>query len=329
MRGELLYDLYSHDDSIPASLQKLLIEQQLELPGACNDILAQIFSCSTEPKVGSEILPYTDRLTYAAQLGLKTMPGQFHVNTFPFGARTPDVFSEFIGICSGETTVLHALNAVMSYCESVQGSLPPDDEKTVILLSDKWDGPRFQHDFEFPFLNFALTQNILFVFLLVTDYGVTRIPFLARNHMELQRIRTKQYTIETEHPSIAALAALKRQSPCYLERHSGTWERLTDTIRFEFDFRRNRCIITGIEAEPQIKRIPPSAARRFALTTYHFMQNIPDKYCNHPVKDAGFYRAEVFGSYFEWGMTHSNMMDDPWRKISNAFHVLISSLKES
>ena len=62
MRGELLYDLYRHDDSIPASLQKLLIEQQLELPGACNDILAQIFSCSTEPKVGSEILPYTDRL---------------------------------------------------------------------------------------------------------------------------------------------------------------------------------------------------------------------------------------------------------------------------
>lgn len=328
MRGELLYDLYRHDDSIPASLQKLLIEQQLELPGACNDILAQIFSCSTEPKVGSEILPYTDRLTYAAQLGLKTMPGQFHVNTFPFGARTPDVFSEFIGICSGETTILHALNAVMSYCESVQGSLPPDDEKTVTLLSDKWDGPRFQHDFEFPFLNFALTQNILFVFLLVTDYGVTRIPFLARNHMELQRIRTKQYTIETEHPSIAALAALKRQSPCYLERHSGTWERLTDTIRFEFDFRRHRCIITGIEAEPQIKRIPPSAARRFALTTYHFMQNIPDKYYNHPVKDAGFYRAEVFGSYFEWGMTHLNMMDDPWRKISNAFHVLISSLKE-
>ena len=58
------------------------------------------------------------------------------------------------------------------------------------------------------------------------------------------------------------------------------------------------------------------------------MQNVPDKYCDHLVKDAGYYRAEVFGSYFEWGMAYSNMMNDPWRKISNAFHILISSLKE-
>lgn len=188
MRGELLYDLYSHDDSIPASLQKLLIEQQLELPGACNDILAQIFSYSVEPRVGSEILPYTDRLTYAAQLGLETVPGQFQVNTFPFGARTPDTFSEFIGICSGETTALHALNAIMSYCESVQKSLPPDDAKTVILLSDKWDGPRFQHDFEFPFLNFALTQNILFVFLLVIASAIIVWNLPLRSFLRLLRV---------------------------------------------------------------------------------------------------------------------------------------------
>lgn len=326
MREELLRDLYSHDDGIPSSLRDLMRTQHLELPGNSISILAQIFSHGSGAEENGRFQPYTDRLVAASQIGLKDVPEAFPINTFPFGARTADVFPEFVGACVGETTMLQALNAIDCYCKLAAENFPSDDLKTVILLTDKWENSRFQRDFEFCFLNYALQQNILFVFLLVTDYGVTRIPFLAANELELQELRRRGYSVETEHPGVAALEMLRQYSPCYFERQRGTWEQ-SGATRFEFDFRKNRCTISdGLSSESQVKRILPSAARRFAMSVHEFMQNSHSTYSNCTAKDAGCYRAEVFGAYFEWSI--GSALDESCRKIFNAFRTLISSLKE-
>ena len=52
-------------------------------------------------------------------------------------------------------------------------------EKQVTVLTDKWDVSVFQK-YEWDFLNSALMDKVQYIFLLVTDYGITVIPFLPQ-----------------------------------------------------------------------------------------------------------------------------------------------------
>ena len=63
-------------------------------------------------------------------------------------------------------------------CENMIKAYPYHVHKTILILTDKWDDPLFRKNYAGTFVNFAYRYNIVFVFLLVTDFGVSRIPFL-------------------------------------------------------------------------------------------------------------------------------------------------------
>lgn len=316
MKKDFLQDLYGKDDGIPNSLENLICLQHLSLPQNSINLLAKIF---TEKANQDRLKPYTDRLLAAAQAGLKGDSDDFPINTFPFGARTKGVYPEFIGVCAGEEAILHALVAIDGYCKQVAESFPPDELKTVVLLTDKWDSFRFQRDYEYPFANYMLQHNIFFVFLLVTDYGISRIPFLVGNELELQELRNKELSIELEHPGVTALTALKQTSPCYFEQQN----RVGETIRYEFDFRKKQCTISGTNIEPQTRRITPVSARRFAMDVCEFMQTTHHSEPGHK-EGTNCYRAGVFGNCFEWEV--GSELDETCQRLFGAFRVLISSL---
>jgi hypothetical protein len=319
---DLLQDLYAHDDGLPDSLLQLMRAQGVELPCKTEGALVQIFS-----QHGS----YLERIAAADQGWEASGSGQFAINTFPFGAKTTDVFSEFLGVCTGKTTLRSTLNAVKKYCRNIQKVLPRNDEKTVVVLTDKWDGPLFHANYELDFLRCALEGNVLFIFLLVTDYGVTRIPFLAKNRKDLRDLRQMNYAIEPVHPDVMALERLKQAAPCVFVIQSGTWTRpgfpeYQDT-RYEFDFHSGLCTIFTADAAPQLKNIPAAAARRFALVAYTVCHMPNSDHAERAITlDAGQCYIEVFGSYFDWDITVRDGADTPRNRLFAAVQDLISAL---
>lgn len=331
MRRDLLRDLYLKDDGMPKSLRDLLHRDEIDLEDSWS-VLNSIFL----PKVternggedGQERGTYTENLEDAKDGWMHPGCGTLRVNTDPFGVQTGNTFPEFIGVCAGDRTLVNALKAVMQYCKKAKKEIP-QLAKTVIFLTDRWDAGKFRRRFELPFLHYALRYNVLFVFLLVTDYGVTRIPFLARNHYELEDIRQKNYDIEREHPGVVVMDALKTYDPCTYECHSGTWAPYGSSsffdLRYWFDFRAMRCEIQDSGKETLIKKIPKAGAQRFAEKVYEFHDARCGTYADSaPVVDAGTFRAKLFGIQFTWHIAEQ----DPFKKVSGAFNELISSLEE-
>lgn len=326
MRLDMLNDLYKSENRFFDDWRKTISKEELEVSGEMNKALSEILNGRILEEDENIFMPYTERLAAAAKGAVDSMFNQVSINTYPFGTPTKDVFSEFLGICVGETKLQQALEAVRRYCENTK-KLPSQDEKTVVLLTDKWDGTIFREKFELGFLHYALENNILFIFLLVTDYGIIRIPFFARNRADLNELQERNYYIEKEYTGVTALNILKQSAPCTYERHSGTWA-IGNNEFYSFDFNTMRCEIESA-GKIQIKKIPKSAALKFAAVFYEFLKQ-PDKanVDSTLVLDAGYCRAKVFDVCFEWYDFGTEHLQQPYKKVSIAFNNLIYSLKE-
>ena len=324
MKSDLMNDLYTTERQFSEDLGNVFSNDGLELPGCLKEAILVLLRGGDE----NGILPYTERLENAAATLAAPTFGPAGINTFPFDEPTTRVFPEFLGVCAGKTKLNSALMAIKRYGEKARKNLPQDQPKTVILFTDKWDGPMFKKDFELAFLRYALENSILFIFLLVTDYGVSRIPFLARNHRDLAYLREKGYSIEGKPLGDTAMRCLKEFSPCSYECHGGTWAPY-DNLYYQFDFSSMRCSIDGSGLERQIKIIPKAAAQKFAAAVYEF-RNLPDRsYIDQRwVMDAEYCRAKVFDVRFEWHGNGTDDLDQPYQNVARAFSSLIAALKE-
>lgn len=334
MKNDLLRDLYGHDDGIPASLRNLLREQELSFSEKVNMLLRGIFACDTSIDDSNILESYTQRFVSVSQGAMREGAESIPVNTYPFGIKTTDVFPEFVGICADDLNLRSALKAIKVQCDKMCQMLSSNQEKTIVLLTDKWDGPVFKKQFELSFLNYALNYNVLFVFLLVTDYGISRIPFLAQNRFQLEMLSKRGYDIEQTDVGTEALKLLNNFSPCIYRYRSGTWaapgsaEFHDDT--YLFDFKAKICEITNAYDERIRKKIPNHSAHRFALSVYPFFGQEQQAF-GEPTRvlDAGACTAEVFGVRFDWPCIGTDFITEPNIKIvSSAFAKLIASLKE-
>lgn len=137
------------------------------------EILEDIFkvgSCSCSETILDRLGAFnTDRL----RIGGNLLP----VNIFPNGAPTSHVYEEFVCLCAGETKFFTALESIIDYCHCAELRLPIEINKRVLFITNQWNEKtfaRFKHELE----DFCITENIDFYFFLVTDYGVTSVPFL-------------------------------------------------------------------------------------------------------------------------------------------------------
>lgn len=167
MRGHPYQDL---TDGMPSG-------RLSELSGPCRSLLSDL--------LGSLVNRGMDALDELAHNAFDN--GDPYVNSFPYGPKTQTVCHDYIGIAIGGTSMRKVLDSTERHCWDMERHLEDKDDRTVVILTDKWDQVRFQREYEKVFLRYALRDHVLFVFLLVTDYGVSRIPFLPWDRRELKR----------------------------------------------------------------------------------------------------------------------------------------------
>lgn len=112
------------------------------------------------------------------------------INTFPFGEPTDKIYPEFFGICAGKQTLTSVLKAADAYMNKA-------DNASVTILTDKWDPKAFAR-YEGRFLDIAIRKKILINIFLVTNYGMTRIPFLNRRKIDEYKRRYGNVVIENQ-----------------------------------------------------------------------------------------------------------------------------------
>ena len=108
-------------------------------------------------------------------------------NSYPFGIETDVIYSRFLGICRGKTRLEAVLREAIRHSEDVVKCCPQYSERTTVVLTDKWDVKTFAK-YEKAFIRYACLHDIFPIFLLVTDYGYTQIPFLPNDRKKLHEL---------------------------------------------------------------------------------------------------------------------------------------------
>ncbi len=157
--------------------------------------------------------------------------GSLVCNTWPYGVPS-DIYPRFLAVCRGKTTLNDAFKAMQAQSIKIANKFGPDSDiqKTVILLTDKWDHQKFLK-YEKDFLHHALRNKIWYIFLLVTDYGYTQIPFLPNDKSVLRRI--EEEVVEDE-ITFEDMLELLRKYPFEYQRSGGTWN-LYKSETYHFD----------------------------------------------------------------------------------------------
>lgn len=220
------------------------------------------------------------------------------INTYPFGKPTDKTYNEFFGVSAGKTTLRDVLNRAKDYCERASKELPTDEPKTVVILTEKWDTPMFRRLFDKAFRYYALEYNIWFIFILVTDYGMTRIPFLAWDRDEFDIMRRSHPAVDWD---VNGAKGLLQHSTCEYRTWSGTL-RQYDVHNYTFDFEKRICEIEDIYNKVTLKKIPVQALNEFAVAVRPLYNRIWEKdYCfTGDTLDTSSCEVSIFGGHLEW-----------------------------
>ena len=114
------------------------------------------------------------------------------INTYPIGTITNDIHRDFLGVCYGNNKIDSVLKAAANQCKKMCKKYGDHADKTVMILTNKWNEPDFQRNFAGTFINFAIKCNIVFIFILVTSSGMTMIPFLPLNRGRLSALQNEK-----------------------------------------------------------------------------------------------------------------------------------------
>ena len=143
-------------------------------------------------------------------------------NTWPFGNPTTEVYPRFLAICRGNVTLNNAFVEISKQSRMIAQYYhhTHHKEKTVILLTDKWDIKTFKK-YEKEFLSYAMHDSIWYIFLLVTEYGYTQVPFLPNNRRTLQGFELEKVEDDV---TLAEMIARLHGQPIEYSVTGGTWK---------------------------------------------------------------------------------------------------------
>ena len=162
-----------------------------------------------------------DTVLKSGSIGTDKTGREPYYNTWPFGMQTDRLFSRFLAVCRGNDTLNKVMGIIIKQSKKIAEAFRnKDTEKTVILLTDKWDNKTFVK-YEKQLLRYALDEGIWYIFLLITDYGYTQIPFLPNNRHKLEEYRGAQVE---DNISMNEMLDLLRMYPFEYEKYMGTWD---------------------------------------------------------------------------------------------------------
>ncbi|MCR5591627.1 MAG: hypothetical protein K6F73_08840 [Lachnospiraceae bacterium] len=121
------------------------------------------------------------------------------INTFPFGEYTDEIYPEFLGICAGKNPLKQVLAKAVRHAEK---ALKKYGEACVTILTDKWDPASFAM-YETRFLATAMSGKVTVCIFLVTDYGMTHIPFLSDRRVDFLKRNFDGVRIDNQLPAAA------------------------------------------------------------------------------------------------------------------------------
>lgn len=187
------------------------------------------------------------------------------VNTYPFGEKTSEVYPEFIGVCNGDDKLSGLFKAIVKQIkvymsETYEGR----DRKAITVFSDKWD-PKYLKQSEALFLKAILMNNVYFNFFLVTDYGITRIPFMNDQQTEEYK---RNFTGDRIEEAMSLRELIEENDLWDVEYTANQCDSFIPTFdwinyRYSFDFRNLRYIYEDNKGEYKRGKISESYALRF------------------------------------------------------------------
>ena len=224
-------------------------------------------------------------------------------NTWPLGNPPSEVYPRFLAICRGNVTLNKAFDEISKQSRKIAQNYRQthDDEKTVILLTDKWDIKVFKK-YEKEFLNYAMHDGIWYIFLLVTEYGYTQVPFLPNNRRVLQGFDLEK--IEDDVTFAEMIARLHGQ-PIEYSVTGGTWKEndLTEYV-FSADYLKwEKKTISG-KSGGDIKE---KMLHKFLKEVLWISETDPNEVIsNVSASDAPISTLHIFGRTVEWDAPNSN-----------------------
>lgn len=219
-------------------------------------------------------------------------------NTYPFGTPTDKIYPRFLAVCRAEET-LNKIFAKISKQSKKMAKLYGKDcnfDKTVILLTDKWDFKTFKK-YEKEFLNYALRDGIWYIFILVTEYGCTQIPFLPNDRTALRNIPYAE--VEDDITFEDMLRRLEGQ-PFEYSFDGGTWK-VYESAQYYFETFGTLSWYKKSVTENCTGKIPCDALRDF-LEKIFWIADIPEEeiILVSRAVDAPVSTLHIFGKTVEW-----------------------------
>ncbi len=272
-----------------------------------NDVLCQEISHIDEGficHVDRDILTHDPDLSPLCNIdfALDELKNQHHIsagnpfyNTWPYGVPS-DLYPRFLAICRGEKTLNEAFKEMQAKSFKIAKKYGMDKsvQKTVILLTDKWNNNTFRK-YEKYFLNHALHDDIWYIFLLVTDYGYTQIPFLPNTKSILRSIEDN---LVEDDITFEDMIELLREYPFEYQYMGGSWDRYKSKAYcfdcYELLWYRN-------DLYGKTKGYIPEKYLRLFLENAIGITNINKvsfRYIN--AIDAPVNRLNIFGKTIEW-----------------------------
>lgn len=245
-------------------------------------------------------------------------------NTYPFGTPTDKLFSRFLCVCRGNKRLRPVMDRIADQSRKIARAFPGSDrnEKTVILLTDKWDYEIFK-DYESIFLDYAVNHGIWYIFVLVTPYGYTQIPFLPNDRNALRQY--DNCSILGNMPVQGILRCID-ESPFTYDTTGGTWK-LYERSSMRFDVARRMWEMDSATEPFKHGKIPQRELNVFAksiewLTDEHIPTPQPDNYA----LDAPTATLNVLGRKIDVGLAMSYSSDnDKMGNLKSALQKLVSA----
>jgi len=249
------------------------------------------------------------------------------MNTYPNGIKTDKIYPKYQNICRGKMQLKGNFTRMDKQCRRMIKAFSgdPNTHMTVMLITDKWNPKSFE-DYEEAFIDYAVNYGICFIFLLVTDYGYTWIPFLPYYSSELKALKGM---LHKNSLSYEELLDKMDDEPVIYRSSPSTWLiNLEKPQEYVFDFRRLRWEKYGGINGREEGRIPLKAARR-ALSNFDALLNTgAELKPSLSARDAGFYSFDFNGKHIEWtGAELAVNEQSVYSKITEELSVLIAACK--
>ncbi len=278
-----------------------------------------ILNCNCE---GSPLQNVDDYLKNPGKYGWNPFTGKdgdLWFNTFPDGIKTKKIFPYYLAVCRGKMKLAEPLNAIMSHSRKMKKELSANQNKLVILLTDKWNVEEFRK-YEQDFINHAINDRIWYVIILVTDYGYAQIPFLPNDRNALQPFEGQKIGV--------SMTQLEGR-PIQYTTTGGAWNRY-DTIRYQFDADTLEWSEQSFSGKVQGK-IKEKDLQDF-LEDVSWLESVGQN-GGFPIRrllDAPFFKLDIFGKKYEWDVTALEMNGDSRiKELQDTINKLIHSCKKS